>query len=186
MEEIGDLFDMEDNGLPPSMKLDALRYQLEVATKLEAYTIQMEEDLKAAKKHLNDLKTFRIPEIMSELQISSIVWKGWKCSVAQHVSGSLPKDPVLHEKAINWLTDHEAGDIIKTSIGVDFSISQHNEALDLSQELQEKGYLVGLKSGVHPQTLCAWVRERLKEGDDIDADILGVYIRNAAAFKKVS
>jgi len=165
--------------------LAVLHRQLEEATRLEIQVENMEEDLKAIKKQLNFVKTTQIPNTMTELQMSSVTWNGWKCSTAQFVSGSLPKEPEKLEKAIQWLDEHEGGNIIKTSVSVDFAKSGHNEAVDLAQRLEAEGFPVLSKSGVHPQTLQAWARERLRNGDALDTEVLGLFTGTIAKMEKL-
>lgn len=181
MEE--DPFDIQQEA--PKATLDILHRQLEEATKLEDAVEQMEEDLKNAKKHLNNLKAGAIPNTMNELQMQSVVWNGWKCSVSQFVSGSLPKEEVEKEIAVQWLVEHGGGNIIKTSISIDFPRSGHNEALDLAARLEGDGFPVLTKSGAHTQTLCAWAREKLKNGEELDTDKLGLFVGVVAKMDRV-
>ena len=46
--------------------------------------------------------------------------------------------------------------------------------------LIEAGLEPEAKYAVHPQTLGAWVREMLEEGEDIPIDILGVFRQRTA------
>jgi len=184
-DDFGGAFDIGDQAPKAPATLANLQFSLEEATSLEEQIAQMEDDIKAAKKNLNYIKSQRIPDMMSELQMEQIVWKGWKCKVSDFVSGSLPKEDEPREKAIEWITLHGGEDLIKTQVTTEFGRSGHNEAMSLAAELQEQGYNVSAKSGVHPQTLCAWVRERLKKGEEIDIDTIGIYTGKVAKFEKV-
>jgi hypothetical protein len=64
-----------------------------------------------------------------------------------------------------------------------FEKSQHNEALSVKADLENKGYAVAAKMGVHPQTLIAHVKERLRNGDEIPLDVLGLYAGRVAKIK---
>lgn len=181
---IGDMFDMGEPEAPPA-SLEMLQKELKHATELEAMVEQLEDDLKNAKKALNHSKTSRIPDMMSELAIPSITFGGFKCSVHDFVSGSLPKEGPEHERAIDWLVNNEAAALIKTEVKAEFGRSGHNEAVALKATLEEQGYNVAMKTGVHPMTLQSWARERLKNGESIDTDILGLYTGKVARFEKV-
>ena len=183
-EDIGDLFDMGEPQAPPA-SLEMLQKELAHATELEAQVEQMEDDLKSAKKALNHSKTNRIPDMMNELAIPAITFGGFKCSIHDFVSGSLPKDGPEHERAINWIVEHDGSSLIKTEVKAEFGRSGHNEAVALKANLEEQGFDVSLKTGVHPMTLAAWARERLKSGEEIDTDILGLYTGKVAKFEKV-
>lgn len=167
----------------PSDKMDALNEALEEAIGLEEAAAQMEEDLKATKKALHALKSSRIPDLMDELQISSIDFRGWAVKIADFVSGTLPKEPAAHKKAILWLEDHGAGGLIKTDLSLSFGRSQHNEALDLAARLEADGLAPNVASGVHPQTLKKFALDCMRNGDELDTEVLGLYIGKVANIK---
>lgn len=169
----------------PSDKMDALNAALEEAVALEQAVVQMEEDLKAVKKSLNALKCSRIPDLMGELQMDEVSFRGWKVKIDDFVSGSLPKDGDRHERAIQWLEDHGAGGLIKTDLTLAFGKSQHNEALDLAGRLEAEGLAPSVKTGVHAQTLHAFARERIRNGDPLDIDLLGLYVGKVAKMSLV-
>lgn len=165
--------------------LSKLNTKLAEAIELKTMVDQMEADLSAAKQQLNLLNTSVIPDMMAELDMDEVTQRGWKVKVGEFVSGSLPKDEAKHEAAIKWLEDHDAGDLLKTSLGVQFSRSQHNVALDLAGYIQDQGYEAKVESTVHPQTLCAFARERLKNGEALDTEVLGLYAGRVAKFKRL-
>ena len=169
----------------PSDKMDVLNAALEEAVQLETVVSQMEEDLKVAKKALNSLKSGRIPDLMDELEMETVTFRGWQVKIDDFVSGSLPKDSHRLERAINWLEEHDAGGLIKTDLTLAFGKSQHNEALDLAARLEAEGHAPSVKSGVHAQTLLAFARERIRNGDPLDIDVLGLYVGKVAKMKQV-
>jgi hypothetical protein len=180
-------FDFEEQGaaqVGPDA-LAQLNEKLAEAIDLKGMVDQMEEDLSAAKKQLNNLNTSVIPDMMASLGMSECVQRGWRVKVDQFVSGSLPKEPAARDKAIAWLTDHDAGDLLKTKLSVDFSRSQHNEALSLAADIEAAGFLPVVEATVHPQTLMAFARERLKNGEALDTEVLGLYTGNVAKFKQL-
>lgn len=182
------MMDEFDVGAAPAApdKLDALNAALAEAIDLEVLAEQLEADLKAAKKALNTLRATRIPDMMGELGMDSVTFRGWKVSVEDFVSGSLPKDPVAHERAVRWLEGEGAGGLIKTDLSIAFGRSQHNEALDLAGRLESEGLAPSVKSTVHPQTLCAFARERIRNGEPLDLEALGLYTGKVAKMKQVA
>lgn len=176
----------EQEGAPaPSDALDRLNEKLGEAIALKESVDQMEEDLKAAKQQLNLLNTGTIPDMMAELGMEEVTQRGWKIKVGEFVSGSLPKDSAARANAIRWLEEHDGGELLKTELKVAFSRSQHNEALSLAAQIEEDGYAPNVDSTVHPQTLMAFARERLKNGEPLDTEVLGLYTGRVAKFKKV-
>lgn len=177
-------FDLGGASAPPD-KVDALHAALSDAIALEQAVSQMEDDLKVAKKALNALKGNRIPDIMDELGMTSIEFRGWRVSVDDFVSGSLPRDGEACQRAIAWLEEQGAGGLIKTDISLSFGKSQHNEALDLAGRLEADGFAPNVKSGVHAQTLHSFARERIRNGEPLDIDVLGLYVGKVAKMKQV-
>ena len=180
-------FSFEEQGAAPAApgSLDSLNQKLEEAVSLKEAVDQLEADLKAAKQALNSLTTGAIPDLMAQMGIDEITQRGWQIKVSEFVSGSLPKDPDQRKAAIDWLESNEGGDLLKTSLGIDFSRSQHNEAIDLFEELRTKGFVASLDSTVHPQTLLVFARERMKNGDPLDPEVLGLYTGRVAKFKRI-
>ena len=156
-----DEFDVGEAAASPD-KLEALNASLEEAIELEGAVAQMEEDLKATKKALHALRSSRIPDMMDEMGMDSLTFRGWKVSIQDFVSGGIPKEPEAHERAVRWLENEGAGGLIKTNLSIAFGKSQHNEALDLASRLQEEGHAPSVSSGVHPQTLHSFASERVK------------------------
>lgn len=178
-------FEDQEGASAPSDALERLNAKLAEAIELKVAVDQMEEDLKAAKQQLNLINTTVIPDMMAELGMEECTQNGWQVKVNDFVSGSLPKDEERRAKAVRWLEEHEAGDLLKTALSVNFSRSQHNEALDLFEELKEDGFAAALDSTVHPQTLMAFARERIKNGEPIDTEALGLYTGRVAKYKRV-
>lgn len=136
----------------------------------------------------NQIKQTDLPEAMAKM--GSGVWaspdeaKSVSIEIKDFVAGSLPKpDPKLEydpegiarrKKALDWLRDHDGEAIIKTEITLTFGKGEDNVALDLAETLREKGFEPNVESGVHPQTLQKYARERLKKGENVDFDTLGL------------
>ena len=83
----------------------------------------------------------------------------------------------MRAAALKWLEEHEGRSIIKGTITAEFERGEDNsekrnraaEALSaLSVDFVEQ-------EGVHPQTLAAYARERIKNGEEVPLDLLGLY-----------
>ena len=66
-----------------------------------------------------------------------------------------------------------------------FGVSQHNEAVNLAEELIEEGHPVKMDLGVNAMQLKAYASERIRNGEDIDADTLGLYTGKVVKATKV-
>ena len=51
------------------------------------------------------------------------------------------------------------------------------------EDLRQKGYTVNSKMGVHPMTLISHVKERLKNGDQVPLETLGLFAGRVAKIK---
>lgn len=184
---MSDDFSFEDQGaaIAAPDSLARLNEKLTEAVALKELLDQLEADAAATKQNLTFMTTSVIPDMMAEIGMDECVQNGWKIKLSEFVSGFLPKEPEARARAIKWLNEHEGGDIIKSTMTVVFPKSQHNMALDLAARVEAEGFAPSLASDVHPQTLCAFARERLKEGGDIDTDVLGLYTGTVAKFSIV-
>jgi hypothetical protein len=165
--------------------LERLNKFLQEAVALEEIVEQQENDLKAAKGTLHVLKTKTIPDLMTEMLLDEVVYNGWKAKINDFVSGALPSDPERRAKAIAWLEEHEGGGLIKTQVSVDFGRTQRNEALAIADSIKLAGFAPDVSSGVHSATLQAFARERIKNGEPIDTEVLGLYTGKVVKFGRV-
>lgn len=168
----------------PSDKLEQLHELLEEAIALEGAVAQMEDDLKAARSALHALRTGRIPDMMAELQMDEVTFKGWSVKVDDFVSGSLPKDASKRAKAIEWLEANDGAGLIKTDVSVSFGRSEREQASSLWHSLESDGLPASLVSSVHAQTLQAFARQRIRDGDPIEPETLGLYVGKVAKMKE--
>lgn len=179
-------FSFEETGAadaaPADLKL--LNQKLDEAVTLKEFIDQMEDDLSAAKKTMNHLNTVTLPDLMAEIGVEEITQRGWKVKVADFVSGSLPKEADKRAVAISWLVSHGGGDLIKSDLKVTFGRDDYESALKLAKSIEDSGYAPSLESGVHPQTLAAFARERIKNGEPVDTEMLGLYTGRVAKYTK--
>jgi hypothetical protein len=73
--------------------------------------------------------------------------------------------------------------MIKTEVSVEFGKTEHNRAKDLAVKLAQDGYFVDEKEGIHAQTLLAFVREKLRNGEEVPLETLGLYAGRTAKVK---
>ena len=159
-------------------KLRALHNLAEEAIALERAIFDTEGVLKAQKAALQTIKTRRMPDLQMEIQQPLFVYHNRQFYLSDYVSGSLPKEEHAEARrsAISYLGELGEDGLIKTMLTVPFGKSQHNEALDLYEQLKETGYPVSIESGVHAQTLQAFARRKLEDGEKIDWERLGLFV----------
>ena len=166
----------------------ALQTMIKMATEvadMEKVKTELELELKQLNTRLNTIKTNDLPKMFADLGISEFKLSGGDTlKIKDVVAGSLPKDPEKKKAALDWLDKNNCGDLIKTFVELDFAKGEDNRAKNAISILQENGYVPVVDKNVHAQSLCARVRERLKTGEEIDLETIGVYVGKTAEFKK--
>jgi hypothetical protein len=165
--------------------LKRLHTEIQELVNLQVAIEQMEDDLKAAKQALQTIRTGRIPDIMAEVQSDHFTYNGWEVKLTEFVSGSLPKDPDKRHLALKWLAANGGAGLIKTTVSVGFGKEQHNDAVALGKQMVKDGFAPTIESGVHSQTLCSWGRTRIKDGDPISLETLGLFAGKVAKARKI-
>lgn len=177
-ENIADDFDLPAaRPQAGDVTLESMRKAMREAEALSAEIEQAEAELKERKSRLLHIRRVVLPELMITAQSVDFTLDSTRYVLEQQVSGTLPKEPNARSAAIKWLESHEADGLIKNEITLDFARSEHNVANDLYSSLQEQGFSPVMEATVHPQTLMAFVRERLRNGKPMseeDQKTLGV------------
>ena len=143
----------------------------------------LEGDLKAEKKSLLKLTDEDMPAMLAEIGISSFsLDDGSQVEVKQTYGVSILVDnrPKAHE----WLRDHGYDDIIKNTVLCQFGRGEDDLASSFTAFAQKQGYVPEQKTEIHPQTLRAFVKERVEEGDDFPMELFGAWIGQRAVIKK--
>ena len=179
MSDILKVFDVE----PTSGKevLAAIVAKAERAIALEREVEAAEEKLNTMRKELNDLKFSQIPDAMAEAGLTSFALKdGSKVKVEDYVQGSLPKDVAARAAAVIVLEAYDGAALIRNQIVVPFEKKEHNKAISLARELQDRGLAVSMTQDVHASTLQAFVREKLRAGEQLPWEKLGIFVGRRA------
>jgi hypothetical protein len=190
------LFDVEPTA--PEDVLTALSKKVKEAFETQVAIDELTASLAAANRVMQELLTKSIPDLMMQIGSSTFDYtpdpanpnRRVKCDLKEFVSGSLPKvdefgNSEKRDKAIEWLEAHEGGDLIKTEVSLAFAKAERERAVALAAELRAKGYEPLVEEGVHSQTLCAFARERMRNGDELDIDVLGLYVGKVANIKLI-
>ena len=144
----------------------------------------MEESMKELSEKLRTLRHETIPNLMGQAQLLQFKMDdGTIISVDDFCSGSLPKDTEKRRAALDLLLAYGADGLIKTGVEAKFDRQQHARAMAIAEELRAKGCAVEVSEGVHPQTLQAFARERIRNGEAIDTEALGLYVGRIARLK---
>jgi hypothetical protein len=153
----------------------------ERAVLLERLVEEMEEDITKLRKELNELKFVRIPDSMAQAGFTHFALKdGSQVKVEDFVQGSLPKDPLTRTLAVSVLEQHGGEALIRNQVVIPFDKKDHNRAINLARELEDRGLTVNVVHDVHAQTLQAFVREKLRAGEQLPWEALGIFVGRRA------
>ena len=151
--------------------------------KLEDKIADAEAVLKTLKQEHNKISQIDIPEALAECGLSEFkLANGMKVTVNPFYSASIPKGG--EEEAMNWLRDNGHEDLIKNTISVNFGRGEDESASKLREALNNEGSSYTDKTGVHSQTLKAFVREQVESGQNLPLDLLGVFIGQKTTIKE--
>ena len=190
---MSDIFDQMEEDFEQSLssgveKLDqdGLQTVAELARKIrdeEEYISSLESDLKKAKKGLMKLTDEDLPTMLAEIGLSSMkLDDGSEVTVKQTYGASILVDnrPVAYE----WLREKGYDDIIKNTVACQFGRGEDDKASAFKAIAEKEGHYAEQKTEIHPQTLRAFVKERVENGDDFPMELFGAYVGQRAVIKR--
>ena len=140
---------------------------------LEKQLEEAEEDLKRRKEALNEVRDKELPAAMAEVQMSEFkLDNGYKVTVKDEVYCSQPEDP---EPGFAWLREKGFEAIIKNFVLVAFGKGEDKIAAKVCRAIADLGLQPEVKTGVHPSTLKAFIKEQMGKGVVIPLDLFGAY-----------
>jgi len=151
--------------------------------KLDKEVRAAEEEFERKKKDRGRYLREVIPNKMQEIGMDKVEVNGSVVSLSTFVSGTMPKDPLQKEAALNHLREIGCEDFIKNKITVLFGLSEDNRAKSIKAELEEQGMDVGQETKVEPQTLKKLIRERVENNQDINLEMFNAQIGTVAKIK---
>lgn len=154
----------------------------ELTSEIDKDTIALEEK----KGRLTRILTERIPNIMDSLGMELFrLQDGAEISVKDDVKCSLSED--RKPAAFTWLEENDYDGIIKTTVTAAFNKGEIEQAKKALEILSASGFLAELDRTIHPQTLKAFVKERLEIADSgFPVETFGVFEYRIAKIKEAS
>lgn len=163
---------------------------IERVTSLANQLVTSKKEVADAEKALADAKATMLrleredlPELMAEIGITSVkLDSGDVIEIREDCDAKITE--ANKPKALHWLLKNNFGGIIKTQVNIAFGKGEHEKA-DAAYQMLRQSFDkdVSLEEGVHPQTLKAFVKERLAAGDPLPLDLFGVYPYKKAVVK---
>lgn len=144
-----------------------------------------EEQLKLMKAELHDIRHNQIPDAMASAGTKEFTTDDdLVVKIKNVVTGSLPKeDPKKRQAALDWLLA-EAPGVVKEKVIVEFAAGSQDSSKSLKEHLRLMGYEFSAGLDVHPMTLQALARERLKKQQPVPQDTLNLFIGRMAEIKR--
>lgn len=142
----------------------------------EAQVSDLEEQLKAAKRDRDRLALEDIPALADELGLRDgtfTMQDGRRLELKRDVSARIPERN--REAAMDWLRRHNFSGLIKTQVVANFNRGDNERAKHIVDRVAAEHDDVQMKEVVHPQTLKAFVRERMAAGEDFPWEIFGAH-----------
>ncbi len=142
----------------------------------------LEAELKEAKKELLRISDEEIPNLMSETGLSSLKLDDGSSLDIKNIYGA----SILvanREKAYDWLREHGHDDIIKNRVVATFGRGQEDDAKVFMRVAYDNGVATDQESKIEPQTLKAWVKERMEAGEEFPTELFGAFMGQRAIIK---
>jgi len=173
-ENLEELADAEEQRGPSDEELNTVSRLAERQREQEEIVAQKERELKEAKRELRHTREVDLPEAMQQAGLSeAALADGSKIKVEEGVDAHVSKD--RQAEAFKWLEDNGFGDIIKCEAKVDIGRDEQLRQV-VVDALESAGVEPDVARSVHPQTLKAFVRERVNRGDIMPPeDTFGIF-----------
>ena len=143
----------------------------------------LEEKLKTEKKLLLKLSDEDLPAILDELGLQSFkLDDGPEVTVKSTYGATIRLDD--REQAYDWLRQNEYDDIIKNTVSVQFGRGEDEKAKEFKELAENNRYAADQKTEIHPQTLRAFIKERVEAGDEFPMQLFGAWVGRRASIKK--
>lgn len=151
---------------------------------LEKELADLEKTVSEKQEQYRKLTEQTIPEAMAEAGVKSFsMGDGSSITIKPFYGASIPKP--RQAEAYQWLRAHGFDDIIKNTVSVRFGRNEDELCSRLLTLLGEQGYPAEQTEKIEPQTLKAWVKERIEKGEPVDTELFGVFIGQKAVIKSV-
>ncbi len=184
---------------PDQSKLAQVLALAEEQVHLQRRADELEAELKTVYARYQDIAHKQLPDAMDEASVDSVGLPdlGYDVRIKPWYDGSLPKiDPKDREsgerrqRALDWLTQNDHGDLIKTTVTVLFGRHEHNVAVStfeaIKQFLASQGLsnIVALQEDVHHMTFKAFLREQTEAGVVLPLDTLNAVVGRVAKIEE--
>lgn len=155
---------------------------------LEATRSQLEEELSAVKRQIQELTERDLVKLMSEANMTSFAlesdgnYPAMTFDKTTFYSAKIPEDKEI--EAFAWLHDQGHGDIVKTQITVALGMGERDLAEQVEHAIADAGVDYSSKLSVHPATLKSFVKSEVESGRALPLELFGAFIGEVVKLKK--
>lgn len=144
---------------------------------LDKERAQAELKVKQLKEQHRQIAEEQLPELFERVGMAELKTRsGLPLKLKERVHTNISKD--RKPRAIAWLDDHGHGGMVKRKVVVEFDKTQQ-EKVDKLLKLIGRGWPNNrTELDVHAATVKAFVKQRLKDGQEVPLDIFGVHCVN--------
>lgn len=170
----------------PTEQLGVVAELANAQLSLESEIKELEILLSEKKKRLKQLSEMTIPDKMLELGLTEIgLTIGARLSVGKFYSAKIPDE--MWDHATRWLKQTGNDGIIKCVVSRAFQRGESEEAVRALIAIIKQGFTgFTMDESIHPQTLKAFVKERIESGQPIPHDLFGVYVGNKTTIRQAT
>ncbi len=185
-DKLKELMELGEGGsMTPALRsrLDALANEV---IKLDTRIENGENLLKVLKAERRKIVMDVIPPVLQSVGLKEYTTvDDLKVMVKTIVSGSLPKEEEARKAAVAILKAAGGDGLFTNEVSITFGKEQAKEAEKVLEAIGKLGYNHAVfEEKVHPQTLCAFVREKMANGEEIDVKKIGVFVGPEADIKQ--
>ena len=169
--------------MEPEFTLKDLIFAANKQQYLETIILETEGQLKELKEQLNYQRYEIVPGMMQELGINSFeLDNGYKVSIKDEYYAKIPD--AFQFECFEWLRKNNLDGIIKTAVSLSFGKGEDEWAETTLNWMATMGLTPNVKSTVHPQTLKAFVKERMSAGLELPVDYFGASVVKTTVISK--
>lgn len=171
---------------PDSEFKRSLQKMADELIKIDADIENTNTELERLSNLRRDLVEIRIPKLTEGMDGTFDIGDGREITVKEEIRASIGGE--RKAPAIKWLDEHGYSSIVKRAVVVEFSRGDKEGSDTLVEKIQQINFenpvVIKQDLDVHHMTMLSWVKERIKEGDDIPRDLFGVYPQRIAKIKE--
>lgn len=145
---------------------------------------ELQDQLEEERAQLRLVREKTLPDLMDVAEMDEVTTRdGIVIKVSENLRGSIPKK--TEAEALRWLEENDHGNLIKRQFTIEFGKGDEAWANKFERDMARRKKPLNMKrrAAVHPQSLLAFCREQLSEGEVLPLDIFGVFRQRVANIK---